>query len=230
MAMQPVTKRGAQPAHTQPRCSGAGSNYLLALPRPRVWSTAEPVGRCRWSIPLRAAQGAIANASRRDWVDKSAVDDPPRRPAEPRIVVQTAQQFELPELPRPRASYRRVKVRPRRCMWGRARSRREGRRRLAREPAGGKRETEDCGRANTASNSSWWRCNAAGRSGSLSLLPEAWPPGHPPLHDRQVPRRDLALDANLVASVLWHTGGAHHRCTRATSSSGKRMGITCRSR
>jgi len=40
------------------------------------------------------------------------------------------------------------------------------------------------------------------------LLPEAWPPGAPPLHDRQVPRRDLALDANLVASVLWHTGGA----------------------
>jgi len=40
-----------------------------------------------------------------------------------------------------------------------------------------------------------------------------------------VPRRDLALDANLVASVLWHTGGAPPLYS-ATSTSGKRIGIT----
>jgi len=114
----------------------------------------------------------------------------------------------LPELPRPRASYRRVKVSPRRCMWGRARSRREGRRRLAREPAGGKRETEDCGRAKTASNSSWWRCNAAGRSGSLSTPARSLAARAPAASRSSSAAARSRTRPEPVASVLWHTGGA----------------------
>jgi len=45
--------------------------------------------------------------------------------------------------------------------------------------------------------------------------------------DRQVPRGELALDADVVAGVLG-IRAAHHRCTRATSSSGRGIRVTGR--
>ena len=62
------------------------------------------------------------------------------------------------------------RVIPRRCRWGRGRSRPGGLRLCGRGTAGRRCESGGCGRASTTSRTCRRRCSAAGRSGSWSIL------------------------------------------------------------
>jgi hypothetical protein len=105
------------------------------------------------------------------------------------------------------------RVIPRRCRWGRGRSRSGGLRLCVMGPVGRRCGSEGCGRASTTSRSCQRRCSAAGRSGSWSIAAGR----------ARTPR-------GLGGGRARGTRAAHHRCTRATSSSGRGIRITSRQR
>jgi hypothetical protein len=133
-----------------------------------------------------------------------------------------------PHLSRMGLSVGVLRISPRRCRWDRGRVRRGGRRLGVRAPVGRSGGSEDCGRASTESRSCWRRCSAGGGSESWSIRVRS-------LRARGA-RRSMIVryrGASLHSTRTWWracsgTRAVHHRCMRATSSSGRAFGVSSR--